>query len=375
MQRKLIFNGYDYWSDFYNISILLIVLLIVLYNAYFFLILLLPTSMASFTSSHPELALYVRGKEDFGKYLANGKVENNEFVMGIAKNAEFCNDPTVAVNSSAITAVLTNFKFSPSGKLILKMFDVTNTSLKLHTKAVEICESSSGDRVFVFPLDDIEEAFFSPFDNFIVTWSKSKTLQNRYCLWKMNYDGDTFTGLERLAVFQRKAFASNHIQFSKDNSYVMVLGPNEVQVFLTKSFVDGAPLSPIARIRQENCSSFSLSPYHHANKIHYVAIFAPECKGKPASVGIHKMEPLSNYRCTVVNNRTMFAASEGQITWNSLGTALLIQAHTDVDSSNSSYYGSSTLYFLNVDGTKSIPVPLTKEGAVHDAKWSPEGDR
>jgi len=59
--------------------------------------------------------------------------------------------------------------------------------------------------------------------------------------------------------------------------------------------------------------------------------------------------------------------------WNSNGTALLAQTHTDVDKSGQSYYGESGLHFLQADGKLECTVPLKKEGQVHDVAWSPNG--
>ena len=44
-----------------------------------------------------------------------------------------------------------------------------------------------------------------------------------------------------------------------------------------------------------------------------------------------------------------------------------------MDKTNQSYYGESSLHFLRVDGTLDCAVPLSKEGPVHEARWSPRG--
>ena len=59
----------------------------------------------------------------------------------------------------------------------------------------------------------------------------------------------------------------------------------------------------------------------------------------------------------------------------SLGDALLVHTHSDVDKSNSSYYGTSGLYLLSADGSVSAAVPQSKEGQIHEVQWSPKGDR
>lgn len=62
-----------------------------------------------------------------------------------------------------------------------------------------------------------------------------------------------------------------------------------------------------------------------------------------------------------------------QLKWNSLGTALLVLAQTDVDKSNKSYYGETNLYLLSSNGSVDARVTLDKEGPIHDVTWSPNG--
>ena len=62
-----------------------------------------------------------------------------------------------------------------------------------------------------------------------------------------------------------------------------------------------------------------------------------------------------------------------QLKWNALGTSLLVLAQTDVDKSNKSYYGETTLYLLSVNGAFDARVALEKEGPIHDVSWSPNG--
>lgn len=48
-------------------------------------------------------------------------------------------------------------------------------------------------------------------------------------------------------------------------------------------------------------------------------------------------------------------------------------AQTDVDKSNKSYYGETTLYLLSANGTLDARVTLDKDGPIHDVAWSPNG--
>ena len=63
--------------------------------------------------------------------------------------------------------------------------------------------------------------------------------------------------------------------------------------------------------------------------------------------------------------------------WNAQGTSLLVHTHSDVDKSNTSYYGATGLYVLTTPaaGDISEKINQSKDGPVYDVKWSPSGDK
>ncbi len=60
-----------------------------------------------------------------------------------------------------------------------------------------------------------------------------------------------------------------------------------------------------------------------------------------------------------------------QLKWNALGTSLIVLAQTEVDKSNKSYYGETTMYLLSANGSFDARITLDKEGPIHDVSWSP----
>lgn len=72
-----------------------------------------------------------------------------------------------------------------------------------------------------------------------------------------------------------------------------------------------------------------------------------------------------------VSQKTFFKGDKVQLKWNGQGTSLLVLAQTDVDKSNKSYYGETTLYLLSAAGGFDARVSLDKEGPIHDVSWSP----
>ena len=69
--------------------------------------------------------------------------------------------------------------------------------------------------------------------------------------------------------------------------------------------------------------------------------------------------------------KTFYKADRAQITWNTLGTQVLLLTQTEVDNSNKSYYGETGMYLLTAAGHFDCRVTLDKEGPIHDFAWSP----
>lgn len=76
---------------------------------------------------------------------------------------------------------------------------------------------------------------------------------------------------------------------------------------------------------------------------------------------------------TPISQKTFFKGDKVQLNWNSLGTSLIVLAQTDVDKTNKSYYGETTLYLLSANGSLDARITLDKEGPIHDVSWSPNG--
>lgn len=72
-----------------------------------------------------------------------------------------------------------------------------------------------------------------------------------------------------------------------------------------------------------------------------------------------------------MTQKAFFKSDKVKLAWNAQGTALLVEALTDVDKSNKSYYGETTLYLLSAAGDFDARVTLDKDGPIHDVAWSP----
>lgn len=74
-----------------------------------------------------------------------------------------------------------------------------------------------------------------------------------------------------------------------------------------------------------------------------------------------------------ISQKTFFKGDKVQLKWNQQGSSLIVLAQTDVDKSNKSYYGETTMYLLSANGSFDARVTLDKEGPIHDVSWSPNG--
>jgi translation initiation factor 2A len=160
------------------------------------------------------------------------------------------------------------------------------------------------------------------------------------------------------------------LQWSDDEAVCMRSVTNEVQFYSPADFASGAA----RRLRVPSVSSASLSP--GPNPV--VAAFVPEAKGAPGSVRIFALPTCAPGEAvegtTALARRSFFRVSHVRFKWNAPGTAVLLLATADVDATNQSYYGESSLHFLRVDAAVEGAVPLPKEGPVHDVAWSPRGN-
>jgi len=162
------------------------------------------------------------------------------------------------------------------------------------------------------------------------------------------------------------------LQWAEDESVLMRTVTNEVHFLNPSNFA-----APPRRLRCTALTAASLSP--GPNPV--VAAFVPEAKGAPASLRIYALPPASAAsgdsalsEPAPLARRSFFRVTYVKFRWNAAGSAVLVLATADVDATNQSYYGESSLHFLRADGAVEAAVPLPKEGPVHDVAWSPRGN-
>lgn len=126
----------------------------------------------------------------------------------------------------------------------------------------------------------------------------------------------------------------------------------------------------VAKLHIEKLENFSLNP--KTSSIKRVAAFVRGTKGAPSSVRIFQYPDFNPDQ--VLANKSFFKADTVTMHWNSKGTAILIRAATEVDTTGASYYGEQSLHFMHANGDTLI-VQLPKNGPIYDIGWDPDSTK
>ena len=233
---------------------------------------------------------------------------------------------------------------------------------------ISLYNSICGTLIGEIPCTEASYVEFSPKGSYLITWSKAvkgsaeEASEGNLKVW----DNST---MQLIAAYSQKSWKKETLQFTADETLCFRLVNNEIHV------LNGADLTAgiLNKVYHKGVSQFQISPT--CSPFVSVAVFNGDQGGNPAKVTLHRYVPPSNEVQGPISCRTMFGASEASMTWSCTGSAVLVHTHSDVDKSNSSYYSSSGLFLLSADGNLSVAVPQSKEGQIHDVKWSPVGDR
>lgn len=245
---------------------------------------------------------------------------------------------------------LRNAQYSPNGKY----FAFTQPSF------VTVLNPDDGSVVSKIELQDCFDIHFSPEGSFISTWEKPVKQESG------NYQDNVkifnvLTG-ELIGQYSSKDQSGWKPDFTADEKIIARIFQNEIRFYEVNTSLNFNKHWSVLKI--ENVQSFKLSP----GKNPTIATFVPDKKGRPANVSVWNIT--ASIRSPICS-KTFFKADSCKLAWNSLGTALLALASTDVDSSNKSYYGENNLYLLGIAGSYDSRITLDKEGPIHDITWSP----
>ncbi|VDO29923.1 unnamed protein product, partial [Haemonchus placei] len=210
------------------------------------------------------------------------------------------------------------------------------------TRAFEV---AGGKELLNVDLKKTRRIVFTPRDSHMITYEPYVTYGQKVCF----------------SVVHDRIEETWMPQFSDDESAAVRLVGSELLVH------EGCHFGKYDRkIVVQNIKNFAVSP--GPAPLH-VACYSPSSGSTPGRVQVRCLDP----PFSAVAAKNFFKTEKAVMQWNSRGTAVLVLASTDVDSSNQSYYGEQHVYLLNVNSGDSFKVLLSKAGPVHAAKWNPNG--
>eukprot|EP00164_Ancoracysta_twista_P005641 GFYU01007734.1.p1 GENE.GFYU01007734.1~~GFYU01007734.1.p1 ORF type:complete len:595 (-),score=188.43 GFYU01007734.1:275-2059(-) len=221
---------------------------------------------------------------------------------------------------------------------------------------VDVFKTETTDKLITLERKNVVIAEFSPDAKHLVTWERvsKENTDGNLIIWNLS-SGEVVT------KWSQKHYTG--AMWSGDGQVCLRQVNNEIHLYDPKDFT-----KYIHKLRVEKVAQVAISP---SRAPYHVACFIPEVKGAPAQVRVLEYHP-SIGKDTQVAAKSFYKAQKVELMWNLQGTALLITAQTEVDTSGKSYYGETSLFFMGIDGTV-VNVPLSKEGPIHDVQWSPSG--
>ncbi|GMM34541.1 hypothetical protein DASC09_018660 [Saccharomycopsis crataegensis] len=234
---------------------------------------------------------------------------------------------------------------------------------------VTITNPDTGAVVVSLSLKDVFDLHFSPSGSYLAVWAKPiRSVADdgsNNVIWSKNVKIFDIQKNLQIAEYTAKAQGGWKPQFTADEKIMTKLYPNQVRFYELDGVVSINFDKPSFILQIEDISAYALSP----GKNPAIAVFVAEKKGKPAFVKVFNVS--ANGFNQPLCFKSFFKAERCVLKWNSLGTAILALASTDVDSSNKSYYGETALYLLGIAGAYNPRITLDKEGPIHDINWSP----
>lgn len=203
---------------------------------------------------------------------------------------------------------------------------------------------------------------FSPSGKYLMTWEIFTTSPSNPDGSPNLYIYEAETGIEVYSVIQKRQIDWEPY-FSTDESIVAIMIGGEV-LFYEINGPDGFSKATKVLGGGRN-GSFSLSPGQQP----HVAFHVPGTKGAPSMCKLYKYPHVDAVQ--PVASKSFFQADRVEMMWNKKGTGMLLLTSTDVDQTGVSYYGKSTLHFINTKGD-SFAVILNTEGPIHAVSWSPK---
>ena len=213
--------------------------------------------------------------------------------------------------------------------------------------------------------NSVRQFYFSPGNNFLVTFERFVSKDDKDNVFCHNLKSSEIGLQIKIKSLTERNWPA--FTWSPDERVCLYMTTNTVKVMHGRNLSLQAPLYSLTI---PNIESFTLSPNGSL-----IAAFFPEAKGQPASLRVFDVTDRSARPRAA---KATFNAQTVKILWNAASTALIAIFSTDSDATSSSYYGTSSLFFMRVNEngemTSSSLVTGEKGGPCHDACWSPTAD-
>jgi translation initiation factor 2A len=168
---------------------------------------------------------------------------------------------------------------------------------------------------------------------------------------------ETITGKLIKSMVKKKL--ENFVQWSNDEKvFCMLNAVSEICFFEATN-----PDVFVCKIKQANLTSFNMSPVSKC-----IAVHSTGKKSEPSSIRLYQYPNVSN----VVANKSFFNSDHVDFKWNKSGNNLLLLCSTET--SQSSYYGDTTLHQMTSASSESQLIQLSKKGPIYSFEWSPLRD-
>ena len=213
--------------------------------------------------------------------------------------------------------------------------------------------------------NSVRQFYFSPKNSFLVTYERYVSKDDKDNVFCHNLQTGQITMQMKIKSLTERNWPC--FTWSEDERICLHMSTNTIKVMHGRNL---SLQSPLYSLTIPNIAQFSLSPSGTL-----LAGFFPEAKGQPACLRVFD---ISDRSAQPRSSKSTFNAQNVQIKWNSSSTALIAIFSTDSDVTSSSYYGTSSLFFMRVNErgemVSSSLVTGENGGPCHDAAWSPVAD-
>lgn len=295
-----------------------------------------------------------------------GQRGHEDWKQNIEDAADWKFEPLVSLPPSSGPA---GFCYSTDGK---KLVTVETAGGPVASGGPAVVWDATNGYERLFSVDAVGESggiravHFSPATNFLVShekYDKEKCLKN-VAVW------DVRGHPKQVKSHQLRGYSSGKVplhiyQWTSDDQVCLELCPGTGVLMLDEDME-----SMDAAIPEPGCGQVSVSPLPAEQAS--VAVYVPEAGGKAGYVAIYSINDVDKGATVKIDLPTKLNGVE--MKWNKDGSAVLILASSDVDPTGQSYFGTTSLFWVQADGQQQQKISGPEDGLCQDFAWAPDGN-